>query len=198
MKKLTLEFETNERGFTLIETMISLAIIAVIGLASFTLVKRAVAARKTHTTVTTKLTQFSKAFSIISQDITNTKSVAYGNFSGTQDSLVLIGKTKENPADTQLQKISYRVEHSGQQDKQNLRRITRDFTGKSNSLVLLTGFEVIKFSYLQQYSDGNRWDSEWDEDGYLPLAVKLNLEDKSGTRQKELLFPVRVQRQIKL
>lgn len=189
-------FWDNSNGFTLIETIIALSIISIIGLASFTLIKRGVAARKSQRRVSTKLMENSAALTRFARDISNAQPAPFSNFRCTGDSLIFTISNIGPAASVSVAQIIYSIEAAKTFGEKTLNVKETEFNGTLSGQRLLSGITEMEFSCLQRYVEGNAWETIWDEDSSLPPAVRLRLTLPGSADEKEFIFPIRGQREI--
>ncbi|MGD0464133.1 MAG: type II secretion system protein GspJ [Tepidisphaeraceae bacterium] len=195
---------TRAGGFTLIELVIALAMVAVIaGSLAESLWIAYHATQRTEAAVAPSR-QAAIAMDYLSSDLQNalqtgtTATTLIGNFEGTQaqddrgheaDDVIFFS-TAESPqhvdANGEVKQVELTVEHlAGSNDYALVRRVTRNLLAEvqpaPDEEIICRGVS----SFTLQYFDGSNWNTTWDstlEDKTIPAAVqvKLELEDPAA------------------
>jgi general secretion pathway protein J len=186
----------HERGFTLIELIVSLTILAVIlgllGGALRVLSKNADA----NTERIETLDMASRAFDILQRDasglqrlVSSTGKSARFIFAGTQDSLSFVTLEPPYPSDAGPYFINYSVAPRGKTIELTRARAPfqtnmRVFPGATpaNSVALMEGQFKYEFAYAQRGPRGGTWKAAWADPSRLPDFIRLDIVDaRNGT-----------------
>lgn len=203
----------RQSGFTLVEVLVTMAIFAVIGIASYQVLSQMVSTEQQSSERREALEQLQFSQLLMQQDIRqivakptrpNDTEVTHqylsndvGYFDSERGVLAFVRSGFDNPGDVlpraELQPVIYRV-MNGQ-----LQRVSYSFVNdRSNEptiQTLLDGVTDLSFRFYRDagQSDGNRgldqgWNAEWRTEGDLPKAIEVTLQtEKYGEIKRVFL-----------
>lgn len=190
------QIRANENGFTLVEVLAALTIFAIVGLATVTLMQRAIAARTAAKRATEQLMQTRQALSTLTSDLSSVQSFSLGPFQGNPDSLGFTVCAKYSNGVELLRYVAYFLESSGNSEYKKLVRSTLDFYGNREVEVLLPEVASMQVLYLQQQNHEARWIERWSDSEGLPLAVHVTILEPSAQEPMEIICPIRTHERI--
>lgn len=175
----------DKKGFTLVEILISLAILAMIVASTFTIFRSASKSWQKGETRSERYQNARNAISKISAEISQAviNSNALCKFTGSKNKISFVSFVSMDSGVFELSEIEYWLDDS----KRLLMRNNEtdpdyDFTTYGNSDVLSDNVSELEFSYF----DGLTWQDTWNSDQApytgLPKAVKIKIrvEDKKA------------------
>lgn len=182
----------NQKGFTLLEVLVAMAIFALISLASFSLFNTVTTSQEKSSTRIEAMNSIQRAFILIERDFlqmarrsvrfagdspsTNFIHTDSNNFESTSQSIAFVRNGWTNPGlllpRSDMQSVAYQV------NEETLERLHYNFVDASLSeepkvRKLLTGINDISFEYY--YAD--KWNKTYDEKD-LPRAISIELDTK--------------------
>ncbi|MFQ5628981.1 MAG: prepilin-type N-terminal cleavage/methylation domain-containing protein [bacterium] len=208
----------NERGFTLVEVMVALVIFSVIGVATFSILQKAVAARFAVKRVESELFSTSTAFSQLKNDLAQGTASFLSRVSGNADTLRLHGifalpretiskdvrqervfvVSRGRPGDSLANvKLLYFVTPDENSGTFRLYRALIDENGEPHTSVLLDGIVHWQIAYLQLTGKHVSWVGAWQNRQGLPRAVRVSLKLGTWDEQQDYIYPVRLGGQYK-
>ncbi|ROQ18910.1 type II secretion system minor pseudopilin GspJ [Gallaecimonas pentaromativorans] len=182
----------RQRGFTLIEMMVAMAIFALIGVAAYSVFNQVSLADRSSQEASKRLAEVQQAMLTIERDMTQLSSRQVRFPNGDKQSEVLAGKhffldseddgilfTRrgwQNPSAmlprSEIQLAAYRLE-KGELIKQYYFYPDPEVGVEPQRQVLLTGVEELKIRYY----DGENWQDNWAA-SELPQAIAITLKLK--------------------
>ncbi|MBU3910995.1 MAG: prepilin-type N-terminal cleavage/methylation domain-containing protein [Candidatus Omnitrophica bacterium] len=172
------------QGFTLVETLIALAILAMVVASTFTIFKSSSSSWQKGETRSERYHNARVAIGRISAEIAQAvlNENDQSRFIGQKDEVGFLSFVSTSSGIFELAEIEYWFD-------KNQKVLMRnedvdpdyDFSTQDYSDILAEGVSELEFSYY----DGIKWEDSWDSDlteGMLPKAVKVKLkvEDKKG------------------
>ena len=192
------------KGFTLLEVLISIAIFSIISLSSFTIFDSVLKGDETAKQRSERQNELQRAFLIIERDITQIarrtvrldgeapqeKLILSSNdsFASEEQAIAFVRHGWTNPGlllpRSDMQAVAYRIV------EEKLERLHFNFVdsvvGEEPKVRALIG-EVTEL--LFEYYDGKEWQKAWAKDS-LPLAIAIEIETKDyGLIRRQFLVP---------
>ncbi|MFC3034815.1 type II secretion system minor pseudopilin GspJ [Pseudoalteromonas fenneropenaei] len=189
------------RGFTLLEVMVALGILAVVVMATHQILESTLSAKEASDETLAELQALQTTFRFIDQDLSQMTERKVRNQSGDEapsylnhgryafesqyDGLGFVRDGWTNPIHllprSELQAVAYRVKD----DK--LERLYRIYVemlddAEPKVQVLLSDVEELKFEFMD---DSKKWQEEWKING-LPRAVAVTLKQKDRAQIKRI------------
>lgn len=195
-QSLKQRIKTRESGFTLVEVLAALTIFSIVGLATFTVMQRAVAARKLSKQKTERLMQVQQALAVLKADLSSIHDFSLHPFQGYQDSLRFTVLARRSGGVESGQYVAYFVKSSPEGRYKRLMRSTSDFYGNREEYELLTAVETIQFLYLQRQNNEARWTAHWSESEILPSAVQVRIFEPQAQEPMAITCPIRIHEKI--
>lgn len=193
----------KQRGFTLLEVMVALGILAFVVLATHQILDSTTKAKAASDEKIAELNGLQTAFRLMDQDFSQmTKREVRNEAGDVQDKYVLAGRyildsqydgiafVRDgwvNPINllprSELQAVGYRIMDD------NLERVYRVYVDQLDNMeprvqVILKGIEDLKFEFLD---DKNEWQEQWDIKA-LPKAVSVTLQQVDAEPIKRLFL----------
>lgn len=193
----------RQRGFTLLEVIVALGILAFVILATHQILERTLTAKETSEAVIAELDTLQTTFRLMDQDFNqmtkrevrneagdvNASYVMHGRYAmnSQYDGIAFVRDGWTNPINllprSELQAVGYRVIDD------NLERIYRIYVdeldgAEPRSQVLLTDIEDLKFEFLD---DKQKWQDDWNKKA-LPLAVAVTIQRKDAEPLRRLFL----------
>ncbi|MCJ8316870.1 type II secretion system minor pseudopilin GspJ [Idiomarina sp.] len=203
----------RQLGFTLVEVLVTMAIFAVIGIASYQVLSQMVSTEQQSSERRESLEQLQFSQLLMQQDIRqlvakptrpNDTEVTHqylsndvGYFDSERGVLAFVRSGFDNPGDVlpraELQPVIYRV-MDGQ-----LQRVSYSFVNDRGNeptvQTLLSGVTDLSFRFYRAagQSDGNRgldkgWNAEWRSEGDLPKAIEVTLQTEQYGEIKRIFL----------
>lgn len=182
---------TMEHGFTFIEALAALTIFAVVGLAAFAMLSRAVAARTAVQIAHEQLMQTRQALSALASDLASAQHSKLMPFQGAADSVGFIRLRKSSQGGTVLKRIDYFTRPGPDGQSVQLFRSASDFHGGREVELLLPAANSVTFQYLRRDKTSVRWEPQWMGAGGLPEAAGVQIVFAPGQEAVNLVYLVR-------
>lgn len=186
----------NERGFTLIEVMIALVIFTIIGMATFSLMQRALAMRKATQKVGRELADTVRFVGRLQADIEYAATRADLLFEGDPDSLWILHPAPRDDGEQERAEIRYFLGATAEGQDHELFRSATDAQGNRTTERLLATVAEWQCRYLQATPLAPKWRESWRRGMGMPLAVRLRMRLQSWPETREFIYPVRTGKQI--
>lgn len=186
----------NEHGFTLVEVMVALVIFTIIGVATFSILQKAVAARITAKRVVSELEAVSKTLTQLKYDLAQGTSSGMTRLSGSGDSLRLHGMLLAPGDSLANMRVLYCVAPDEDNKAHSLYRIVTPPDAEAYTTVQLNKVTKWQIDFLQTIGNSARWTSAWRRRQGLPRAIRITLKVASWDEQQEYIYPVRIGRQV--
>lgn len=189
----------QQRGFTLLELMVSLAIFAIIGLGSWQVLDRVITIKSVLEKRSAQLHQIQKGLWILSRDLRTVVNRPIRDNNGAPEpsfssmvpgySLLLTHQGWQNPlgeSRSNLQRVGYSLEPDGTGNKNLVRHYWHVLDRAPNTIasqqILLKGIESIEFQFID--NQGNTafyWPPETENSAKLaqsavPAGVRIKLD----------------------
>jgi general secretion pathway protein J len=193
----------RHRGFTLLEVMVALGILAFVILATHQILNSTLNAKEASEEVISELESLQTAFRLMDQDFNqmtkrevrneagdnNESYIIHGRYAmnSQYDGIVFVRDGWTNPINllprSELQAVGYRVVDD------NLERIYRIYVdefddSEPRAQVLLKNIEELKFEFLD---DKQKWQEDWKKKA-LPLAVAVTVQFKDAEPIRRLFL----------
>ncbi|MCF6437359.1 type II secretion system minor pseudopilin GspJ [Pseudoalteromonas sp. MMG022] len=193
----------RQRGFTLLEVMVALGILAFVVMATHQILDSTIKAKEASEETIAELESLQTTFRLMDQDFsqmtkrevrneagdTNPSYVLHGRFElqSQYDGIAFVRDGWTNPISllprSELQAVGYRVIDD------NLERIYRIYVdeldgAEPRSQVVIKNVEELKFEFLD---DKQKWQEEWNKKA-LPLAVAVTLQLKDTPSIRRLFL----------
>ena len=195
------------RGFTLIEVLIAMAIMAFITLATHQIFDSATRAKSLSEETLSELSRLQLVFRMMEQDFSQVSKRKVRNeagdtqerylmherylFDSEYDGIAFVRSGWTNPGNllprSELQAVAYRVQEGS---LQRLYRLYVDQLDGSEPRVqtLLEGVSELKFEFYDSESPQEKWQSQWQKESLpVAVAVEITLEDERVLRRSFLL-----------
>lgn len=195
------------RGFTLIEVLIALAIMAFITLATHQIFDSATRAKSLSEETLGELSRLQLVFRVMEQDFSQVTKRKVRNeagdtqdrylmherylFDSEYDGIAFVRSGWTNPGNllprSELQAVAYRVQEG------SLQRLYRLYVDQLDGIeprvqTLLEGVSELKFEFYDSESPQEKWLSQWQKQALpVAVAVEITLEDERVLRRSFLL-----------
>lgn len=187
----------SEDGFTLVEVLAALTIFAIVGLATFTLMQRALTSKTVSKRKAEKLRETQQALSLLKDDLSSTQTYALLPFQGYADSLRFTAFTTTEDGAVLACSIAYSVKGDPDSKYKRLVRSVLDFEGHRDRATVMQEVESMQIHYLADQNDPEAWQNHWLDAGYLPLAVRIRIFQPAIQNPLEVICPIRTHAEIK-
>ncbi|MFH1854753.1 MAG: type II secretion system protein GspJ [Candidatus Omnitrophota bacterium] len=183
-------------GFTLVETLIAMAILAMVVVSTFTIFRSSSSSWQKGETRSERYHNARVAIGKMSMEISQAVLTKKGSsgFMGEKDKLEFLSFVSTSSGVFELAEIEYWLA-KGQNVLMRNEDTDPDFDFSTHdySDILAEGISVLEFSYYDGFTWKDQWDSglagedSGDKEGALPTAVKIKLEveDRQG-KEKEI------------
>jgi general secretion pathway protein J len=185
----------SQQGFTLIEMLVSLTVMAVILMLIGGALRVMGRNWDANAARIETLDMASRAFDLLARDAGNLQRITEPSgtpaylFSGRGDSLAFVALEPPHPGDAGLYFIAYTLEPNGGavelvRSRAPYRQGMQRFPGATpaNRVPLLTGPYVYRFAYGQIVGGTASWSAEWQFANRLPDLIRLDVLDRTGAR----------------
>jgi general secretion pathway protein J len=199
-----MSWKQSNKGFTLLEVLIAIAIFSLISLSSFTIFDSVLKGDQASKERSERHNELQRAFLIIERDITQIsrrtirlngeaplgRLIQSGsdNFASEEQAIAFVRHGWTNPGlllpRSDMQAVSYRL------TDETLQRLHFNFVdsvvGEEPKIRPLIS-DVTELTF--EYYDGKKWQDKW-ENNLLPLAIAIIIETKDyGTIRRQFLVP---------
>lgn len=176
----------NRAGFTLVEILISLAILAMIVASTFTIFRSSSKSWQKGETRSERYHNARTAIGKMSMELSQAvmKDGKVCKFTGEESRVGFLSFVSSSSGVFEIAEIEYWLDKGRRLLLRNEDiEPDYDFLTQDQSDILVDNISELEFSYY----DGMNWNGSWNSDSILPKAVKIKikLEDKTGKESEE-------------